>query len=307
MNWNSLLLNFLFLIIPVLSYGQTMDVQGHRGNRGLRPENTLPAFATAIEAGADTLELDLLVSKDGELIIYHDYLVNEHLCTYLDGSPISHPRLIHSLTLSEIKQLDCGRKKNSEFPKQSLIRGTQIPTLGELLELIRNLPHPNAKKIRLNLEIKRDPNHPEFTLNPPELVKKVIDKVKQSKFSDRVYYSSFDPEVLSEVRKVDPNAQIGFLFDEESLDEARKIDPQAGIEFLVHLASSLKADVLSPEHSFLKDANYVRSLQKSGFRVIPWTVNHHKRWAELIEMGVDGMISDYPEELVRFLKEKKLR
>ncbi len=110
-------LNFLFLVIPALSYGQTMHVQGHRGNRGLRPENSLPAFATAIEAGADVLELDLLVSKDGKLIIHHDYTVNQKLCTYLDGTPVSNPALIRSLTLSEIKQLDCGRKKRSRISK----------------------------------------------------------------------------------------------------------------------------------------------------------------------------------------------
>jgi glycerophosphoryl diester phosphodiesterase len=314
-----LFLNFLFLVIPVLSYGQTMntskqlEVQGHRGNRGLRPENCLPSFATAIEAGADALELDLIVSKDGELVIHHDFFVNNELCTYLDGRPLLQPLLIHSLTLAEIKQFDCGRKKNHSFPKQHAIPGTQIPTLNDLFEMIRSSSHPNAKKIRLNLEVKRDPSHPEWTSSPSELARKVLSKVEQNGFTDRVYYSSFDPEVLAAIRSIAPNAQIGFLFDEETIEEAQKIDPQAGkdlqagAEFFIQLALSLKANILSPHHTFLTDAHFIRRLQQAGFRVVSWTVNEPKRWAELMEMGIDGIISDYPEELIHFLKEKRAR
>jgi glycerophosphoryl diester phosphodiesterase len=314
-----LLLGLMSFILPSLE-AKKIEVQGHRGARSLRSENTLPSFMTAIEAGADVLELDVLVSLDDELIIHHDFFINKELCTYLDGKPLLCAPLIRTLTLSEIKQFDSGQKRDPKFPKQLLIRGTQIPTLQELFNSIHTSSHPNAKKVRLNLEIKRDPRFPEFTILPNEFAKKLVDRVKESGFSARVYYSSFDPTVLLEVRKLDPNARIGFIFDSESLIEVRRLHPEFDassstlknghfdniksleMEFLIEIASSLRAEVLSPDHTLLNDAQEILAWKKRGFQVIPWTVNDPKRWEELIEMGIDGMITDYPQELIQFLK-----
>jgi glycerophosphoryl diester phosphodiesterase len=281
---------------------QAFEVQGHRGARALRPENTLPAFEAAIDAGADTIELDVLATKEGELVIHHDYFVNQELCAYLDGSPIDKARLIRDLTLDEIKQLDAGRKTNPSFPKQVSIPGTQVPTLQELFDFIQNSTHPHAKTIRVNLELKRDPRFPEWTLSPRELAEKIVGKVRENRFSDRVYYSSFDPAVLIEIRNVDPKAKIGFLYDAESLDEVKKLDlPVSAEEFLINYAWALGAQIISPDHELLKQAEDVHALKEKGFRVVPWTVNDPKRWKELIEMGVDGLICDNPLEPVQYL------
>ncbi len=282
--------------------GFSLEVQGHRGSRAVKPENTLPSFLTGIEAGAHALELDVLVTADNKLIIYHDFFVNKELCTYLDGRSVTQEVLIRSLTLSEIKELDAGAKTNSKFPNQQSIPGTQIPSLQELFDLIHNSNHPNAKKIRLNLELKRDLRFPEWTLPPLDLAKAITELVKENGLSDRVYYSSFDPEVLAAIRKIDPKAQTGFIFSSQSLDVARILNPEAGMEFLLKIAFLLEVSILSPDHQLLQSKEDVLLLQKKGFKVIPWTVNDPARWKELAEMGVDGMISDDPEGLVRFLQ-----
>jgi glycerophosphoryl diester phosphodiesterase len=286
-----------------MAHSYAFEVQGHRGSRAVRPENTIPGFSAAIEAGANVLEFDVLVTADDELIIHHDFFVNKDLCSYLDGTSLQDSHPIRSLTLSEIKKLDGGAKINPEFPTQIQVPGTQIPTLQELFEFLQNSSHPNAKTVRLNLEIKRDPRYPEWTLSPSELAKKIVKQVKVNGFTDRIYYSSFDPEVLLAIRKEDPNATVGFIFSADSLQVARLLRPDADRDFLVKIASYLQAKVLSPEHSLLSSKQDVIALQKQGFRVIPWTVNDPARWKELIEMGVDGIISDDPKGLIDFCQQ----
>jgi glycerophosphoryl diester phosphodiesterase len=283
---------------------QGVEVQGHRGARAVRPENTLPAFQAAIEAGADVIELDVLASLDGELVVHHDYFLNHELCCYLDGSPIPKvQRLIRDLTLKEIKQLDAGRKTNPDFPKQVSVPGTQVPKLQELFDFIKNSKHPHAKSIRVNLELKRHPGFPEWTLPPREIAQKIVRLVKKNGFSKRVYYSSFDLEVLLEIRTLDPKAQIGFLYSAESFDQVKKLgiseDPE---EYLLDYAWVLGTEIISPDHELLKNADDVLAMKQRGFRVVPWTVNDPKRWKELIEMGVDGLICDNPLELVQYLQ-----
>jgi glycerophosphoryl diester phosphodiesterase len=283
---------------------QALQVQGHRGARSLRPENTLPSFAAAIEAGADVIELDVLASKEGELVVHHDYFVNQELCTYLDGSPITHARLIRDMTLDEIKQLDAGSKRHPGFPEQVCIPGTLIPSLQELFDFIQSSLLPSAKTIQLNLELKRDPRFPEWTFSPREIAEKIVEKVKDNEWTERVYYSSFDPAVLIEVRKCDPKAKIGFLYDTESLDEIKKLKPRVSAEeFLIDYACALGAEIISPDHALLKQPDDVIAFKERGFRVVPWTVNDPKRWEELIEMGVDGLICDNPLQLVQYLNE----
>jgi glycerophosphoryl diester phosphodiesterase len=284
------LLLVIFLVVSMQCLGINVEVQGHRGTRGLRPENTLPSFMAAIEAGVDALELDLLVTQEGELVIHHDYYINDKLCTHLDGSAIQSPApLIHSLSLSQIKQFDCGRKINPRFPKQQSIPGTQIPTLKELFAALLASSHPNAKKVRLNLEMKRDPLRPELTAEPAFFAKELLKLVSDCGFKNRVYYSSFDPRMLAEVKKLDPKATIAFLKEDD-------------LEGFVETAKKLKADIVSPDHELLKNSEEIKALKELGFRVVVWTVNDVDRCNELIQMGVDGIITDYPQDIIAKLK-----
>lgn len=267
-----------------------IEIQGHRGKRSLRPENTIPSFEEAVKDGVDTIELDILTTSDGVLIIHHDFTLNPKLCTYLDGGSISEKVLIKDLSLSEIKNLDCGSKTNPKFPQQTSIPGTKIPTLQELFDFIKKSPLPHAQKVHLNIEIKSNPNSPNLTIKPEDLAKKALNIVKENNFSDRIYFSSFDPFVLYWIKKTNPKAKVGFIFDKPLTKN------------IEHLISTLKVDVLSPEHLLLTSKEDVLKLKKYGARVITWTVNDPKRWEELIERGVDGIVTDYPHELIKFLK-----
>jgi glycerophosphoryl diester phosphodiesterase len=215
---------------------------------------------------------------------------------------LENTQLIRDLSLKEIKSLDCGIKKNPKFPYQQSTPGTQIPTLGELIAFIQKGSQPNYAKIRLNIELKRDERHPEWSFDPADFAQKVVQEVKKHDFEDRVYYSSFDPEILLEIRHEDPDAKVGFIYNEDSLALLSQIASKDEMEFLYETAFSLKASILSPDHKMLHEKEQVKAIQRKGFRVIPWTVNEPSRWKELIDMGVDGIITDYPEELILFLK-----
>ncbi len=303
MNFFSKIVFTLSLFIGIHSSSYSFEVQGHRGARGLYPENTLPAFSAAIEAGTPVLELDLHVTKDGEIVIHHDYFVDDWLIVESDRASKMPHLLIRNLELKELKKIDCGNKISLDFPKQQQVPGTAIPTLDELFELINCSSSPHAQTVKLNLEIKRDPRYPELTISANELAAQVIAKVGNAGFSKRVYYSSFDPEVLSELRAIDCKAELGFIFSAESLDLAKRLLPDNPMALLFELAASFDAKVLSPEQGLLIDAKIVLAMKNAGFRVVPWVVNSEEDWRRCIELGVDGLITDYPEELLIFLKE----
>lgn len=274
---------FLFFLASTCFGSHFIEVQGHRGCRGYVPENTIQGFNAAICAGVDSIEMDLLMTKDDEIIIYHDYFLNGDLCTCLDGTPIVDKVLICNLTLSQIKNIDCGCKRNPLFPCQKLLPHTQIPTLQEVFDVFKR------KNVKLILEIKRDANNPGYTPSPEWLAKKVVELVKANHCEAQVYYSSFEVQTLKSVRELDPTANIEFI-------SANGVN-------LIEIATSLDAKIISPHHRLLHTKEDVKALQKAGFRVVPWTVNDQKRWLELIKMGVDGIVTDYPQDLIWFLKQ----
>jgi glycerophosphoryl diester phosphodiesterase len=270
----------------------SFEIQGHRGSRGTLPENSLIAFQSAIEQGIQVLEMDLLLTKDEEVVIFHDFHISSQLCTFFDGSPVKEESLVKDRTLLELRQLDCGRVKNQRFPEQRTVPGTKIPTLQELFALIESLESPFAKTCRLNLELKADPLFPEYAFPRNAIAKKVIEIVSQSRFSDRLYYSSFDLDLLSEVRKLDDTAVIGILCEESNL-AYYGISCEEWIYFALRRASELGAAILSPDYELLRPRD-VQLAHEAGLRVIPWTVNDGEVIEKLKNWGVDGIITDYP-------------
>lgn len=287
------LIRFMAVFMFITTGTQAMQVQGHRGDRSNFPENTLPAFQAAIQEGVDVLELDLHLSQDKAVVIHHDFEV------VLENNERA---LIHNLTLKQIKTIDCGSKTDKQFPQQNSIPGTKIPTLDELLAMIQSSKALHAKKIRLNLEIKRDPRHPELSESPEVMAKTIVSKVKKAGFANRVYYSSFDPEVLKAIRQFDSKAELAFLFCEESYNIIKGLSSENPLDQVIKLARSFQAKILSPEHHMLSDVKTVQRLQKEGFYVILWTVNSTKDWKIYKDWGVDGLITDYPKDLIQFLK-----
>ncbi len=249
-----------------------IEIIAHRGDRSRFPENTLPAFQSAIDAGATGLELDLLITADHQIVIHHDFSLNPDLCTADNGSELTETPLIYSLPLSFLKTLDCGRKTDPRF------KGVRIPTLRELFDLCGSRPD-----ILLNLELKCEP-----LLTPlPELFARLVLK-ETALSSSPILYSSFNAEVLSALRKIKPDARLLFLFGSENLPLARVLET----------ARALNVEALGPDESLLTPESME---QLKPLRVIPWTVNDPARWRQLIDLGVSGIITDTPQELVRFL------
>ena len=267
-----------------------IEVHGHRGARARFPENSLAAFQYALSVGADVLEMDLGVSRDGVLVVNHDPMINPEHCLNPDGSVITQPLPIHSLPLNVIQSFDCGSLPHKDFPEQKRIPGSHIPTLDEVFDLVQKSSLPNAKHVQFNLETKSFPDHPEVSPAPEVFAKLVINKLKSRGLLARTVLQSFDYRTLEAARKIEPSLRISALVQENTPD-------------LSAIAQALHPHIISP-HWKLAKAPLVRRLHKMHIRVIPWTANTPESWTTLIKNNVDGIITDDPEPLIQFLKTK---
>lgn len=283
----------LILALSLLSMieanpADAIEVQGHRGARALLPENSLPALKYALELGVDTLEFDMGVSKDGVVVVLHDQKINPVICQYKDGSAIESDLWVHELSLEQIKQFDCGSKKNPRFERQVTVAGTEIPTLAEVFEMVANSGLANAKTVAFNIETKSDPSTPHAQPAAEDFVEAVLKVVQQYGLASRVTLQSFDPATLIAANEIAPDLQLAALFKDKPED-------------WLAAAESVGADIISPHHSLLGRRD-VEQIQDAGLGVIPWTANSKRQWARLIRLGVDGIITDDPEALLKYLE-----
>jgi glycerophosphoryl diester phosphodiesterase len=286
----------LILLIMVLSTAASaqeakrisLQVQGHRGARARYPENTLPAFEHALSVGADVLEMDLAVTRDRKLVLSHDAFLNPELCLAPGGKRMESPIRIFSLSLDEVKKYDCGSLLNPRFPKQTLVKGTQIPTLEEVFAHVKKSKHPVAKKIEFNIETKIRADRPEDTTTPGEFAELLVTALKKNGLLRRATIQSFDFRTLKEARARDSSVRTVALIENRSID-------------LLKVAEELKPEAISPQWELLS-AELVQKLHAAGVKVVPWTANEESAWKKLIEFRVDGIITDDPAELIRFLK-----
>ena len=257
-------------------------VHGHRGARAVYPENTLPAFEYAIKQGADVLEMDLAVTKDGVLVISHDPHINPEICT----GP--HPGIaIHQLTLAELKQYDCGALKNPRFPSQRPVPGTRIPTLDEVLNLA-----PSGT-FQFNIETKSFPDRPELTPTPEVFARLMLDRIRTHKVEPRVIMQSFDFRTLHAMKKLAPEIRLAALYEGS---------PRPFVE----IAKEAGATIISPFYE-LVTPEQVKASHAAGLEVVPWTANTPQAWQTLIGAGVDAIITDDPAALIGYLKAHGLR
>lgn len=273
----------LLACIAMTSLAQTsatIQVHGHRGTRGMRPENTLPAFEFAIAAGVDALELDMAVTKDNVLVVSHDPLLHPPVC-----SGPTPEAIIHQLTLAEVREWDCGKVQNPAFPRQQAIPGTRMPTLDEVFDLA-----PKGKFL-FNIETKIFADRPELTPSPEEFVRLVLDRVRAHHLESRVILQSFDFRTLIAMKKIAPEIQLAALYEGKPKD-------------FVEIGKESGAKVVSPDYH-LVTPEQVRAAHAAGLEVLPWTPNTPQDWDRLIKAGVDGIITDYPADLLAHLGRAK--
>jgi len=282
------------------------DLQGHRGARGLAPENTLPGFRRALEVGVSTLELDLGMSRDGMLVVAHDPRLNPAFTRDAKGTWIDEPGApLFSLTLAQIRSHDVGRlrpgtRHAAQWPAQQGIDGTRIPTLGELFEQTRAW---GADHVRFNIETKLSPLTPELTPTPEAFARAVVEVVRRHGVAARTTVQSFDWRTLREVQHLAPEIETAALTVRQSwLDNLGDGRWTAGLRLADHdgsvprLVKASGARVWSPFHGELDEAA-VREARALGLRVIPWTVNDPATIERMLDLGVDGLISDHPERV----------
>ena len=287
-----------------------IEVQGHRGARAMRPENTLPAFEYAIGIGVDALELDMAVTKDNIIVVSHDPILRPPVCS--GPAPMA---VIHQLTLSQVREWDCGKLRNPQFATQQPVPGTRMPTLDEVFRLA-----PKGR-FKFNIETKIFPARttqaqaeaslkqlglqpdspegktalatllavgPDVTPSPEDFAKLVLAKIREYHLEDRVILQSFDFRTLHAMKQLAPEIQLSAL----------TTDPNRSF---VDMAKEAGAQIISPVWQTVTPEK-VKAAHQAGLIVIPWTANAPAEWDKLIAAQVDAIISDNPAALLAYLK-----
>jgi glycerophosphoryl diester phosphodiesterase len=283
------------------------DLQAHRGGRGETTEESLRASAKSLELGVSTLELDVVVTKDGQPLVWHDPTIQPEKCSDTAPAFASDPgypyvgKLVHELTLVQIRTLDCGRRAD-EFPRAEVVRDNKIATLPEVFALADSY-HAD---VRYNIETKVEADAPSSSAGPQEFVDVVLAAVRSAGKVDRVEVQSFDWRTLPMVHWAEPSIPLVALYNEETWvpdspwlageDAAAIGDPMIG-------ALLVGANSLSPAYQLVTGKPYVDRAHSLGLKVIPWTVNDTDAMREQIAYGVDGLITDYPTLLRGVLAE----
>lgn len=280
------LLSLLLLGSNFLVAQSKLDRQGHRGCRGLMPENTIPAMKKALDLGVQTLELDVVISRDKQVVVSHDTYMASSITLKPDGKPVSAEEEksinLYQLPYAEIKKYDVGSKKHAEFPEQQNFPAYK-PLLSELIDSVE--AYAKAKKLPLplyNIEIKSNPAtdnvyHPATG----EFVELVMGVCQKKKLGKRLTIQCFDVRPLQLIHQKFPEVSLAYLTaNAKSLE-----DNLAALGFKPHAYSPYYKTVTGET---------VKACHKQGMVIIPWTVNSKSEIEQLIGLGVDGIISDYP-------------
>lgn len=271
-----------------------IDWQGHRGARGILPENTIPAFLKALEYPVTTLELDIGISKDTIVIVSHEPWFNHAISSHPDGTPVTEEEekdlALYEMTYEQIKEFDVGSRGNERFPDQQPMK-IHKPSLADMVKAVEDHCKENGKPLpNYNIEIK---SHPDYynkkTPGPTEYVKLVLDEVDKLGIKKRSNLQSFDINILEEIHKQSPSTIVAYLI--ESMDT-----PTKNLEKI-----SFKPHIYSP-YFMLLSKEIIDDLHNQDIKVIPWTVNKKEDMKRMMDIGVDGIITDYPNYIEEVLK-----
>jgi len=265
-------------------------IHGHRGCRGLFPENTIPAFRKAITLGVDAIEMDLAISKDLQVVVTHEPYMSRRICLDPNGDEIPEKddmqHNLFKMSYEEIAQFDCGLKYRPEFPNQKNIRA-QKPMLSEVIKISKAI-NPD---IKFNLEIKSKSKYDHiFTPNPELFTELVLEVIQKNDVLENSNLQSFDLRILEQVKMQSSKMKVAILIDkyENTFEKLSKL--------------SFQPEILSPDFSLI-DAKIIDHFHKLDMKIIPWTVNSETDLLQMINLNVDGIITDYPDRLIKLLTE----
>jgi len=294
---------FMTHVAIVQSDSPMFDLQGHRGCRGLMPENTIPAFLKALDLGVTTLEMDVVISKDQQVVVSHEPYFNAAFSIAPDGTPVDKKEqknlVLYQLNYADIKRYDVGSNGNPAYPEQQKIK-IYKPLLSEVIEQAE--AYRKAKNLPLfsyNIEIKSEPSEYNKSQPEPAAFCELVQAILKKQFAaervnpDRIVIQSFDFAILKqwkkEVDRTDAGLEVKYPKVRLSALVENLRSPEKNLEEL-----GFKPDVYSPHFRLLSKDKIIR-LHEQGIKVIPWTVNQRDDMKRLKEWGVDGLISDYPD------------
>jgi glycerophosphoryl diester phosphodiesterase len=267
------------------------DLQGHRGARGLMPENTIPGFLKAMDLGVNTIEMDLVVTADEQLLVSHEPWFSHLFTTYPDGRPVPEDEErslnIYEMTFEQTQQYDVGMRVNPNFPNQQTMEVTK-PLFQDAVEATEQYAQENGlQKPFYNVETKSDPRYYGEMVPMPETFARILHEElsaldEEFDLMDRVIVQSFDPQTLIEFRKLNETAALAMLISDP-------ISIDAVVDTL-----GFVPDIWSPNYR-LVTPELIADASDRNMRVIPWTVNTVDEMRRQLNMGVDGIITDYPD------------
>jgi len=304
----------LMLSLALAAPAFAFDLEGHRGTRGLAPENTLPAFEKAMRIGVDTLELDVGLSADDVMVISHDTYLNPLITRDARGEWLSGSKgpLIRSLTWAQIQTYELGRIKPgtpyaAQFSTQEPADGTRMPALAALFERVKAL----GSKVRFNIETKVDPTQPNDTASPDVMTQALVKLVRDAGMADRVTIQSFEWRTLQIAQKIAPEIPTAYLsFQNANNDTITNAVWTSGYRIADYpdLPAMVKAAggaIWSPNGGAVTE-ELVKKAHALSLKVLPWTINNPAEMDKLIGWGVDGIISDYPDRLRTVLAARRM-
>lgn len=311
----------------IYNYAQDFDLQAHRGGMGLVTESTLEAFANALDLGVNTLELDTQVTEDGYVVVTHDRQVLAHRCQDTGPAIANDPefpyvgKYINSLSLTQIQTLDCGSQRAAGHPQQQTVPGARLVLLSEVFDLVKR---HGDDQVMLNIETKIEAGAPEETVAREPFVRAVLAEIRAADMLDQVTIQSFDWGALMLIRTLEPSLPLIALSNAQSFLQCGMpgASPWTGSidmdDFDCNLpaaAASFGADAISPVHGLpqegkITDPDYelfttaemVEQSHALGLKIIPWTIDDTASLEFFVELGVDGIITNYPDRLQGVLR-----
>lgn len=266
---------------------------GHRGYAGRLPENSLPGFIRATKRGVDAIELDVVVSKDNKVVVSHEpYMASDYMALP-NGDPIAHKDEknfnLYEMSYDDIKQFPLGLRRSKRFPAQRRVK-TYKPLLSEVFQTVEHqLEKHELEPIMYFVEIKSDSlDYDTFQPFPSEFAELVVEVAKEKDLLDRTIFQSFDPQILNELHKYHPGLKTSFLVKNGKIEDNLK---------LLHFTP----DYYAPYYKMISNKDYIQEVHDRNMKIITWTVNNPRIIEKLIEFGVDGIISDYPQKILRRL------
>jgi glycerophosphoryl diester phosphodiesterase len=294
-----------------------VEIEGHRGARGLSPENTLASFAQALSAGVDTIELDVGITRDGVVAVMHDRWLNPDLAREASGRWLDDTGpLVHELSYEQLLGYDVGRLNPARdyarrFPDQQPADGQRVPTLAQVVDLVR---HSDNDDLWFDVELKLSPLYPEQTLPPAAFAERVVTEIYRCGIAERTRLRSFYWQVLQRTQAIAPTLPSDFLTCENPalLDTVGRADP--GVSpwtapfdvaayggSLPRMVRATGGRIWSPYYADI-DRAQVEEAHALGLMVFAWTVNDPDDMRRLIEWSLDGIITDYPDRLRRIAR-----